>query len=90
MKRTHFALGFLLLGLGFTVAACGEETDGMPCDQSTECPQIDCGQGVKTRVCVDHSCVTDQQEACSWASTSADASTVGAGGAGTGGAGGGG
>lgn len=90
MTAKPFAALFLAVGIAISFAACGDETDGIPCDDSADCPEVDCGQGVHTRVCIDHVCVTDVENACELgASTVASGETVGAGVGGTGGASGG-
>jgi hypothetical protein len=67
--KTRFVV-VAAIGVAFgALASCGDEPEGQPCQDSTECPQIDCGQGVHVRVCVDDLCVTDQNDACKLAET---------------------
>jgi hypothetical protein len=52
-------------------ASCGDESEGVKCNDSSECPPVSCAAGVEVEVCSENVCVTDPEEACKKATTAA-------------------
>lgn len=78
MRRARLLLVLLAFG-------CSDPPDRTPCEQSSECPVIDCGSGVTVQYCNRNWCEEDVDAACEHASTVASSSGTGAGQGGEGG-----
>lgn len=51
--------------------SCGDdESEGIRCYDSAECPVVECGNGVTIEVCTENLCETDPATACEKATTS--------------------
>jgi hypothetical protein len=70
----------LLTLLAVSALACPGETDERRrCDESRECPVLDCGAGVHLQYCHQNYCESDPEVACDAVPTSTSGSGGGAG-----------